>query len=316
MLGLLCMLGGSLCFSLMALVAAELGSGRATPHHKFEPFELVFWRSLFMLIITMSSSLMKGVAPLGPKVTSTRLILIFRGLCGVAFMATYYYSLAVLPMSDAVVLTYTSPVLTALAATLFLGETWHSLDFLGSALCLTGVMMIGKPPILFHLLGLKDEATELSPLGLLAASTAALCATCVYLIIRILKDRDVHSLVFVNYLALAAVVTSPLLGFACEESWLRRPSLWALTLLFLLASLGETLLAVGLKMETAAKATSMNYLQVVFAFFFQGDVLGEAASDSLSQLGAAMISAWGMVALAKETWAPEVDEKEEPLLKR
>lgn len=29
-----------------------------------------------------------------------------------------------------------------------------------------------------------------------------------------------------------------------------------------------------------------------------------------------MISAWGVVALAKETWAPEVDEKEEPLLKR
>ena len=33
--------------------------------------------------------------------------------------------------------------------------------------------------------------------------------------------------------------------------------------------------------------------------------MGEAASDSLSQLGAAMISAWGVVALAKETWAPE-----------
>ena len=68
--------------------------------------------------------------------------------------------------------------------------------------------------------------------------------------------RDVHSLVFVNYLALAAVVTSPLLGLAFEERWLRRPSPWALTLLFLLASLaslGETLLAVGLKMETAAK---------------------------------------------------------------
>ena len=68
--------------------------------------------------------------------------------------------------------------------------------------------------------------------------------------------RDVHSLVFVNYLALAAVVTSPLLGFAFEETWLQRPSAWALALLFLLASLaslGETLLAVGLKMETAAK---------------------------------------------------------------
>ena len=72
----------------------------------------------------------------------------------------------------------------------------------------------------------------------------------------LLFRRDVHSLVFVNYLALAAVVTSPLLGWAFEESWLRRPNAWALTLLFLLASLaslGETLLAVGLKMETAAK---------------------------------------------------------------
>ena len=47
---------------------------------------------------------------------------------------------------------------------------------------------------------------------------------------------------------------------------------------------------------------------MVFAFFFQGDVLGEAASDELSQLGAAMISAWGVVALAKETWAPEAGE--------
>lgn len=216
--------------------------------------------------------------------------------------------------------------------------------------------------------------------------------------------RDVHSLVFVNYLALAAVVTSPILGFAFEETWLRRPSPWALTLLFLLASLaslGETLLAVGLKMESAAKvtwvfwtfsmvfkgylgimllnnlmgqcvntisiiiniyiyigacwkgricarilwcglkcwdehskqktwahyvylksiwnhleATSMNYLQVVFAFFFQGEVLHETASDQLSQLGAALISAWGVVALTKETLAPEEDPKTEPLLKR
>ena len=64
------------------------------------------------------------------------------------------------------------------------------------------------------------------------------------------------------------------------------------------------------------EATSMNYLQVVFAFFFQGEVLHETASDQLSQLGAALISAWGVVALTKETLAPEEDPKTEPLLKR
>ena len=190
-LGLFAMLGGSFCFSLMALVAAELGSGRAS-EHKFEPFELVFWRSLFMLAITMSSTMSKGLHPLGPACTRTRVILVIRGLCGVAFMATYYYSLAVLPMSDAVVLTYTSPMLTALAATVFLGEAWHSLDFFGSGLCLAGVMMISKPPALFHLLGLQDEQVELPPLGLAAASAAAVSATCVYVIIRILKARGMR----------------------------------------------------------------------------------------------------------------------------
>ncbi|CAK9065198.1 unnamed protein product [Durusdinium trenchii] len=223
-------------------------------------------------------------------------------------MAAYYYSLAVLPMSDAVVLTYTSPVLTAVGATLLLGEVWHGLDFLGSGLCLAGVMMISKPPILLHLLGLQEESVELSPLGLLAALLAAFCATAVYLVIRILKDKDVHSLVFVNYLALAAVVTSPVLGAVLEERWDRsvifQPALGLLFLLAALASLGETLLAVGLKLETAAKATSMNYLQVVFAFFFQGDVLHES-SDEVSKIGALMISTWGVVALAKEMFAEE-----------
>ncbi|CAK9082326.1 Probable transport protein YPL264C [Durusdinium trenchii] len=235
-------------------------------------------------------------------------------------MAAYYYSLAVLPMSDAVVLTYTSPVLTAVGATLLLGEVWHGLDFLGSGLCLAGVMMISKPPILLHLLGLQEESVELSPLGLLAALLAAFCATAVYLVIRILKDKDVHSLVFVNYLALAAVVTSPVLGAVLEERWDRsvifQPALGLLFLLAALASLGETLLAVGLKLETAAKATSMNYLQVVFAFFFQGDVLHES-SDEVSKIGALMISTWGVVALAKEMFAEEekANTANEPLLK-
>lgn len=74
-----------------------------------------------------------------------------------------------------------------------------------------------------------------------------------------------HSLVFVNYLALAALLSSPLLAWAFEEQW-QLPTQEGFELLLLLATLaalGETLLAVGLKMETAAKATSMNYLQAI-----------------------------------------------------
>lgn len=46
------------------------------------------------------------------------------------------------------------------------------------------------------------------------------------------------------------------------------------------------------------------FIQVVFAFFFQGDVLHES-SDEVSKIGALMISTWGVVALAKEMFAEE-----------
>ena len=120
------------------------------------------------------------------------------------------------------------------------------------------------------------------------------------------QDKDVHSLVFVNYLAMAAVVTAPVMGLGpFKETW-AVPSSWALVLLVALATLasvGETMMAFGLKVETAAKATSMNYLQVVFAFIFQRTLLHESSSDFQSKMGALLISLWGIVALAKEAAA-------------
>ena len=43
------------------------------------------------------------------------------------------------------VITYTSPVLTALAAALLLREPWGGLDALGSLLSMLGVLLIVKP---------------------------------------------------------------------------------------------------------------------------------------------------------------------------
>lgn len=40
------------------------------------------------------------------------------------------------------VITYTSPVITAVAAALLLGEAWGRLDALGSLLCMLGVVLI------------------------------------------------------------------------------------------------------------------------------------------------------------------------------
>ena len=110
--GLLAMIIGAFFFSLMALLV-KLLSG-------FGTYELVFWRSVFMFIGTMSMLAAKRINPLGPP--GSRVLLWVRAAAGFGFMSGYYYAIQHLPLSDAVVITYTSPVITAVAAALLLGE--------------------------------------------------------------------------------------------------------------------------------------------------------------------------------------------------
>ena len=125
-----------------------------------------------------------------------------------------------LRLSDAVVITYTSPVITAIAAALLLGEAWGKLDALGSVLCMLGVMLIsalaalpyaicpaapvgagwtgktriydsttfydlGKPGFVMSAFGFPAEPIPLN--GLIGAVLAAVMSSAVYLLVRVLK---------------------------------------------------------------------------------------------------------------------------------
>lgn len=289
-MGLVAMLGGAFLFSVMALLVKYLA--------EFGSYELVFWRSLFMLMGTTTALLVKGIDLRGPE--GMRLLLTVRGVAGFGFMVGYYYAIKHLPLSDAVVINYTSPVLSAIAAAVLLGEPWENLDMLGSVLCMVGVVLVSKPSFVMEFFGAKVEPLPLD--GVLGAVIAAVLSTAVYLMVRMLKG--VHPLVFVHYFAATGAILGPIGSYLHGETWVwPQGSAWGLlVLLAAISIIGQALMNIGLTLETAAKATAMNYSQVAFAFIFQATLLGQKA-ELLSTLGSALIASWGVVALVKEARA-------------
>jgi len=133
----------------------------------------------------------------------------------------------------------------------------------------------------------------------------------VYLLVRVLKG--VHPLVFVNYFAAAGIVLGPVFSLAAGETWTWHTKRdWPLLVLLAVFSIvGQALMNLGLTLETAAKATAMNYSQVVFAFIFQTALLHEP-TDPLSIAGSVMIALWGVIALVKDS----LQTKEAPDLEK
>ena len=237
----------------------------------------------------------KRINPLGPP--GSRVLLCVRAAGGFGLTSGYYYAVHHLPLGDAVAITYTNPVITAVAAALLLGEPWGTLDALGSVLCTLGVILISKPTFLMSAFGFPAEPIHLN--GLIGAVIAAVTSSAVYLLVRVLKG--VHPIVFVNYFAAAGTVFGPICSYLSGETWTwptKRD--WPLLVLLAVFSVaGQGLTNLGLTLETAAKATAMNYTQVVFAFLFETLLLHEP-TDLLDVVGSLLIAMWGLIALVKD----------------
>jgi len=84
-------------------------------------------------------------------------LLIFRGVCGTGAMLTRFYAVQNMPLGDATVLFFTSPIFVAIFARIFLKERLHYIYFILIGLCLAGVVLIARPTFIF---GHRDTVLE------------------------------------------------------------------------------------------------------------------------------------------------------------
>jgi drug/metabolite transporter (DMT)-like permease len=218
--------------------------------------------------------------------------LVFRGLLGFGGLAGYYIAIDRLPLADATVLQNATPLLTGVLAWWLLDEPLGWATAVAIACGVAGVALVVRP-----------SGDGLDPTGVLAALGGVACSSVSYVTVRRLS-RTVHPLVIVLYFPLVA---TPLAVPWMLASFVVPGPVDLLLLVGLGAAtqVGQVFMTLGLSVESAGKATSINYLQVAFAMLWQLVVFGEFPTAWTVSGAGLILGGTLLVAQVRDRPAPE-----------
>ena len=285
-------------FNLQMNTAAKLLAN--DPSIEFHALHIIFIRMLFTTVIGSVYMWYHKVPhlPLGPS--GIRKLLILRGTAGFIGLFGLYYSLSWLAISDATVITFLIPTMTAIICFIWLREPFTWKEALCSFIAFSGVLFVARPPWLFHSTSIDDQPSTTPHQRALAVSVAILGtfgASTAYATIRVIGKRA-HSLISVNYFASIATLGSTLIILVHPELHFVVPKTlgqWGLiTIIGLFGFLLQFLLTEGLQREKGGRATNLTYLQLVFALGVERAVWGTTPPVE-SLVGAVLIvgaAAW------------------------
>jgi len=237
---------------------------------------LVLARGVVTLVMSVTWLRLRRIRPWG----SDKAGLVQRALFGTGALACYFYAVDALPLAEATVLHYLNPVFVAIIAALFLGERIDARLVAAIALGLGGTLLVARPGFLF------GGSMPLPPVGVAVALGSAFLSACAYATVRRLA-RTEHSDVIVFYFAMFAAPIA--LPFALAAWVWPSPSGWLLMLgLGVATQLGQTFMTRGLALVTAARGTTIGYVQIVFAAIW-GVVLFHEQLSGFTLAGAGVV---------------------------
>jgi drug/metabolite transporter (DMT)-like permease len=180
-----------------------------------------------------------------------------------------------------------TPIVTAWACSVFLGQVFTKKELAAGLVALVGVVFIAHPKSIFG--AGKDLASinEAGPVDKVSSAQRIVAVAVAligvvgqsgaYTMIRVIGNQA-HALISVNYFAVMATVGSALallvipgIGFTMPygaREWI---------LLSILGALGfilQFLLTAGLQLDRSSKATSMLYTGIIFALSFDWAIWG------------------------------------------
>lgn len=136
--------------------------------------EIVFWRSLASAVLLLP---LVAARPVEFRPRNPRMHLV-RGLVGIGSMTCYFTAIDRLPLGDAVLLTFLSPIVVAAVSSRALGETPPRVVWGALAIGITGVAIVVGP------------RGDLDPVGVAAGLTAAAFSAGAYVSVRVLTRTD------------------------------------------------------------------------------------------------------------------------------
>lgn len=270
----LLMLASTVGFGLMA-VCIRLSSTT-------EPvFEIAFFRNLFGLLALLPVLLWPAIRSGRPlaelrKTLHTKQLprYLVRCLIGMVSMYFGFWSIANLPLSQAIALAYSSPIFITIAAVLLLGEKVRMRRWMAVLAGFVGVMVIVRP-----------WSQAFSAGSLVAVSAAVITAIVAIQIKQLSRDDGADTIVLWTYLFWVPLSLLPAL-------WVWHPPqsiawLW-LALSGVLGTVGQLLWTRALKIGEVSALTPISFVQLVIVtiagWLWFGEVL-----DRWTATGAAII---------------------------
>ena len=235
----------SFFFSLMTLCVKNIDK-------RIPVFELVFFRSLISLIITLVIINTKNINPWG----NNRALLFLRGVLGTLALVCIFYAIRNMPLSISTVIQYTYPIFISIFAGIFIKEKIKRSLVIALFMGWLGILIILNPN------QLSNINVEIQHLSVLIAFIGSICTALAYITVKKLSfTEDVY--VIIEYFPIVSLITlSPIVLI----NWVT-PNLSELIWIIgigLFTQLGQTFLTIGLKNLPASEASAINYLQVLF----------------------------------------------------
>lgn len=240
---------------------------------------VVFFRSFFGLVVLLPLAWHRGVGSLKTRHLGGHL---GRGLAGVAAMYCYFYAVTQLPLAEAVLLNYTTPLFVPFIAALWLHERVSPKLWVAIGTGFIGILFILKPGQ-----GLFASA------ALIGLASGVLAALAMAGVRRLTHTEPVFRIVFYFSLVSTIVAAVPL-----PVRW-QTPdaSLWLLLIVMgVIASLGQLLLTRAYACAPAAQVGPFSYATVVFAAVAGWGFWGELL-DLFSLVGTVLVCIGGVLTI-------------------
>ncbi len=240
--GILYMLIASIAFGFMNLSVKMMGHMHVS--------QVVFFRAVVQIVLGLAVLIQQKQSPFGknPK------MLFMRGFFGSMGLLCYFYTLQIMPLGNAIVIHYLSPILTTLLAFLLGDEIVQKRQWWFFGLSFLGVVVVN---------GLSNQVTWF---GILAGLGGAVFSAFAYNTIRRLKGIENPNVV-VFYFPMVTLPLSLLYPTIVENAW-RMPihNEWFWLLVTGVATqIGQFFMTRAYQEDSTSRVSAISYAGVIWA---------------------------------------------------
>lgn len=259
------------CLTISALLFSVMGICIRYASHSVDNYTIVFFRNVVGLILFLPFIFKQGT---GFVKTEKLWMHTWRSIVGLAAMYGFFYAIAHLKLSNAMVFTYSSPIFIPVIAWLFLKEKITIAMICAAVLGFIGVFCVAKPD--------QGLLNWISVIGI----ASSLLASMAFVTVRALTQTEPPERI-VFYFCLIGSTLSVIPMF-----WVWRPY-HLQELLFLigagiLANVSQIFMSHAYRLAPAGQIAPVNYMAIIFAGVW-GFLLWNEVPDLYSVIGFCII---------------------------